>query len=195
MPWRSRGEAISRWLTDSIAIVRRSSSAALAQLALALAEMDHKPMAEDLLTLLAKRDFGEPSADAAGAEKRPAVGALEASIGSDSLPWSDAAAELRRTLCLGSRKRRRRIARRSSRRSIGCWPIAPGNRWAPDKATGPAIAALAQWFGKNRFDEEHYQTDGLRQRLAGGGARHRSQGRHANHRCRTAYAQAGQAAR
>ena len=34
-------------------------------------------------------------ADAAGAEKRPAVGALEASIGSDSLPWSDAAAELR----------------------------------------------------------------------------------------------------
>ena len=32
-----------------------------------------------------------------------------------------------------------------------------GNRWSPDKATGPATAALAQWFAKNRFDEEHYQ--------------------------------------
>jgi len=32
-----------------------------------------------------------------------------------------------------------------------------GNRWAPDKATGPAVAALAQWFARNRFDQQHYK--------------------------------------
>jgi hypothetical protein len=131
-------------------------SAALAQLALALAEMDHKPMAEDLLTLLAKRSFGEPIAAAAGADRRPAVVALEASIESDSLPWSDAAAELRALYALALEN----VSPDSPRIKPQIdWLMAhrTGYRWAPDKATGPAIAALAQWFGKNRFDEEHFK--------------------------------------
>ena len=32
-----------------------------------------------------------------------------------------------------------------------------GHRWSPDKATGPATAALARWFGKAKFDEAHYK--------------------------------------
>ncbi len=32
-----------------------------------------------------------------------------------------------------------------------------GHRWSPDKATGPATLALAGWFGKVKFDEEHYK--------------------------------------
>ena len=32
-----------------------------------------------------------------------------------------------------------------------------GHRWAPDKATGPATLAAARWFGRTRFDEEHYK--------------------------------------
>jgi tetratricopeptide (TPR) repeat protein len=32
-----------------------------------------------------------------------------------------------------------------------------GNRWNPDKATGPATLALAKWFGKNRLGDQRYR--------------------------------------
>ena len=54
-------------------------------------------------------------------------------------------------------KRPRPIARSSRKRSTGSWPIASGHRWSPDKATGPATAALARWFGKAKLDEAHYK--------------------------------------
>ena len=32
-----------------------------------------------------------------------------------------------------------------------------GHRWSPEKATGPAAAAVAHWFARTRFDSEHYK--------------------------------------
>lgn len=32
-----------------------------------------------------------------------------------------------------------------------------GNRWSPEKATGPAALALCRWFADNRFQGEHYK--------------------------------------
>ncbi len=34
-----------------------------------------------------------------------------------------------------------------------------GHRWFPDTATGPAVMALARWFGTNRFQSERYRLD------------------------------------
>jgi alpha-2-macroglobulin len=117
------------------------STVALADLALALVEMDHKPMAADLLALIAER-------------KLDGTELIGAAI--DSLPWSRSAVEVRALYALAlesvepdSPKIKEQIDWLLAHRS--------GNRWSPDKATGPATAALAQWFSKNRFDEEHYQ--------------------------------------
>ena len=49
-----------------------------------------------------------------------------------------------------------------------------GNRWAPEKATGPAALALCRWFADSRFTGRALQADRLRQRRAGQGAGHRS---------------------
>ncbi|HEY2148044.1 MAG TPA: hypothetical protein VGH32_08915, partial [Pirellulales bacterium] len=117
------------------------STAALANLALALAEMDHKPMAEDLLALIGQRNLDDP---AGRAETLSA------------LPWGQSSAEIRAIYALAleeaspdSPKLKETIDWLMAHRA--------GHRWSPDKATGPAAAALARWFGKAKFDEAHYK--------------------------------------
>ena len=41
-------------------------------------------------------------------------------------------------------------------RSTGCWPTAIGNGWQPHKAKGPALAALAAYYGKAAGAEDRY---------------------------------------
>ena len=129
------------------------SQAALAHLALALSEMDHKPMAEDLLKLLAARPLGDdPVADGTGRLRLPV--AHEGAI--DALPWSADPVELHALYALALEQ----VSPDSPKIQAEVdWLLAhrTGNRWAPDKATGPAVATLANWFARNRFDEQHYK--------------------------------------
>ncbi len=118
------------------------STAALAHLALALAETDHKPMANDLLSLLAERKLTDSTADRGE--------------GSGSYAWNQSGVEIRALYALALEQ----VAPESPKiKELIDWLMAhrAGNRWAPDKATGPAAAAAAAWFAKNRFDQQHYQ--------------------------------------
>ena len=74
-----------------------------------------------------------------------------------SLPWSQSPAELRALWALALAAGRAASRRRPRSWSIGSWPIAPGHRWSPDKATGPAALALCRWFAESRFEGERYK--------------------------------------
>ena len=118
------------------------SNAALAHLALALVQMDRQPMAGEILDVLAKRNLDD------AASKRIAAIA--------SLPWSEAAAELRALYLLAQEK----VAPEAAKtKDLVEWLMShrAGFRWSPDKATGPATLALGEWFAKTRFEGEHYQ--------------------------------------
>lgn len=117
------------------------SNAALAHLALAFVSMDRKPMAGDLLQLLGERNLAD-----AAPRRRSALA---------SLPWTNAESELRALYLLaleqtapGSKQAQEQID----------WLLAhrAGNRWSPDKATGPATLGLANYYAKTRFQNEHY---------------------------------------
>ena len=118
------------------------SNAALAHLALALVQMDRQPMAGEILDVLAKRNL-----DDAATKRTVAIA---------SLPWSEAAVELRALYLLAQEK----VAPDAAKtRQLVEWLLShrSGFRWSPDKATGPATLALGEWFAKTRFEGEHYQ--------------------------------------
>ncbi|HQU41753.1 MAG TPA: tetratricopeptide repeat protein, partial [Pirellulales bacterium] len=117
------------------------STGALVYLALALAEMDRQPMAHDLFELLAKRKLD---------------GSVEELNTRAVLAWNDSSAELRALYLLALEKAEPESTKNKEQVD---WLMAhrTGHRWSPDKATGPAVLALAQWFAKTRFDAEHYQ--------------------------------------
>ena len=114
------------------------SPVALAYLALALAQMDRKTMAGDLLDLLAKREIE------AVAPQVPVK---------DGLRRCHSDVEIRAIQALALQ----RVAPNSpqAKETID-WLLAhrSGPRWAPDKATGPAAVALCTWFAENRFAAE-----------------------------------------
>lgn len=118
------------------------SSAALAYLALALAEMDRKATAGELLDLLTKRKLDAPaSAD-------PSAGR--------ELPWSHSPVEVRAIWALAVE----RVAPGSPKaKELADWLMAhrTDSRWTPDKATGPAALALGAWFAQSRFEGERYR--------------------------------------
>ncbi|HJS07912.1 MAG TPA: MG2 domain-containing protein, partial [Pirellulales bacterium] len=118
------------------------STAALAHLALAFAEMDRKQTAAELLG-----DLGERDLTTIPARRTTALG---------SLPWSHSPAELRALFALGlqmaapqSPKTKEQIDWLMAHRS--------GHRWSPEKATGPAAMAVATWYAKTRFEDQHYK--------------------------------------
>ncbi len=118
------------------------SAAALAHVALALVELDRKSMAGELLALLAERDLDQP--------------ALRRLSSQGVLPWSHAVVEIRALYALALQ---RVTPRAPTAQTQVDWLLGhrTGHRWAPDKATGPAALALAEWFSHNRFQGEHYK--------------------------------------
>lgn len=116
------------------------SPAGLAYLALAFAEMDRKPTADELLTLVAER---MPRADAG-------EGAVQA------LPWNASSVELRAIYALALDKTTPASPRLKEQVD---WLLAhrTGHRWSPDKATGPAMLVLGSWYARTRFAGQRYQ--------------------------------------
>ncbi len=118
------------------------SPAALAYLALAFAQMDRKPVAQELADLLAKQDLDTV------VSRRTA--------GQGMLPWSHAPAEMRALYALVLQQ----VAPRSKAHEETVeWLMARrvGHRWSPDKATGPAALALCEWYASSRFEGERYK--------------------------------------
>jgi tetratricopeptide (TPR) repeat protein len=118
------------------------STAALAHLALAFAEMDRDATARELLEGLGERDLENVP------ERRGAA------LG--SLPWSYSPTELRALYALAlemanpdSTKTKEQIDWLMTHRT--------GHRWSPEKATGPAAMAVATWYAKTRFEDQHYK--------------------------------------
>ncbi len=115
---------------------------ALAYLALAFAEMDRKPVAQELADLLAQQDLDAPPA------RRPA--------GQGAPAWNCAPVELRALYALvleqvapGSKAHEETVERLMAQRI--------GHRWSPDKATGPAALAVCAWYARSRFEGERYR--------------------------------------
>ena len=118
------------------------SSAALAHLALSFAAMDRKATAKEVLDLLEKRNLDDT------ATRRDSAKGM--------LPWSGSPAELRALYALGLEE----IGSKSPKaKELVDWLLAhrTGNRWSPEKATGPAALALCRWFADNRFQGERYK--------------------------------------
>lgn len=118
------------------------SASALAHLILAFLEMDRKTVARELLD-----DLGRMNLDAAPLRRGVIIGCL---------PWSYAPVELRALYALGLEgalpgdpKTKEQIDWLMSHRT--------GHRWAPEKATGPAALAVATWYAKTRFEDQHYK--------------------------------------
>ena len=117
------------------------SNAALLYLALAMSEMDRDSLAGELLTIVASRGIEE-----AQPRRRSAR---------SSLPWSHATSELRAIYALALQSIR---PRDNKVESLVDWLLANrvGNRWNPDKATGPATLAACNWFARTKFETERY---------------------------------------
>ena len=123
------------------------SSAALAYLSLAFVEMDRNTTANELLELLAQRnlDVIQP--------RRVAF--------NGSLPWNYSGPELRALYALAMMLSSEPAAgpANGETRELVNWLMAhrSGHRWSPEKATGPAALAVAHWYSKTRFANEHYK--------------------------------------
>lgn len=118
------------------------SNAALAYLVLAFVEMDRKPTAQELLTVLDQRNLDDPAT-----RRRSTTG---------SLPWCYSPVEVRALHGLALEQ----LSPESPHAQTAMdWLMAHrmGHRWSPEKATGPATLALAQWSGRSKFADEHYK--------------------------------------
>ncbi|GAB4145397.1 MAG: hypothetical protein Tsb009_17540 [Planctomycetaceae bacterium] len=116
------------------------SPSGLLHLALVLSKMDRKEMASQLLELV------NLSTD----KKR--VHQLAAP---KVIPWMQSHVELRALYLLALQAVK--PADKKSR-ELAEWLMAAriGSRWQPEKANGPAIAALAEWFAHTKFTAEKY---------------------------------------
>ena len=118
------------------------SSAALAHLALALRPWTARRRPKEILGLLEKRNL-----DDAATRRDAALGVL---------PWSSSPAELRALYALAIEE----VTPKSPKaKELVDWLMAhrTGNRWSPEKATGPAALALCRWFADSRFTGERYK--------------------------------------
>ena len=114
------------------------STAALLHLALTFAAMDRGETATELLKLAAERKLdGDAGQSVDGAYALVELRSLHALALQQVAPASPEAKASVDWL----------LANRS------------GTRWSPDRATGPAVAALCRWFGTNRFETEKYRLD------------------------------------
>ncbi|MCA9247003.1 MAG: tetratricopeptide repeat protein, partial [Planctomycetales bacterium] len=117
------------------------SSAGLVYLALGFAEMDRKELAAETLATLADRDL-DASAGQFG--------------GQGSLPANHAGAELRALYAYALQRTTPGSAKLTE---LIDWLLANrvGNRWSPDKATGPAMLALCGHYQAAPFEADKYE--------------------------------------
>jgi len=126
--------------------------AGLACLAMALAQMDRKPMAVEILDLLGKHPaliFNQSDLAAGAAGRLIAAGSGKPS-------YDESTVEVRALWALALQQAAPKSPHLKEQVD---WLLANrvGQRWAPDKATGPAAMALCTWFGENRFQGGHYK--------------------------------------
>ncbi|MHB8899311.1 MAG: MG2 domain-containing protein [Thermoguttaceae bacterium] len=118
------------------------SAAALAYTALTFAAMNRADTARELADALASRNLDQ------AVTRRNAADGL--------LPWNSSPAELRALSALAlvevdpaADRTRQAVEWLMAHRTV--------NRWAPDKATGPATLAVAGWYSGSGFEGEKYQ--------------------------------------
>lgn len=122
------------------------SASGLVHLALTFARLDRKDFAKDLLAL-AKSKISA---------KAPAAGKVESDEAlRGCVPWMQSGVELRALYLLALSAVE---PAGSVNAELADWLMAAriGPRWRPEKANGPAIAALADWFGRARLTNEKY---------------------------------------
>ncbi len=116
------------------------SASGLLHVALVLARLDRKEMAGEMLKLV---DLP------VGKAREPA------SVDSKVVPWMQSPVELRALHLLALQEIDPANAKSSD---VADWLMGArvGSRWAPEKANGPAVAALARWFARTKFLPEKY---------------------------------------
>jgi TolA-binding protein len=128
------------------------SQAGIAYLALALAKMDHVPMAADLLTTFQTKP---PVAVPAGVAAPP----INAAKQFDNAGLSTARSGAAEVRALHALALLRAGGDTAKQKEAVDWLLAhrAGNRWSPEKRTGPAAIVLAEWFTKNRPGGEKFK--------------------------------------
>lgn len=112
-------------------------------LALALAELDRKEMGAEVLALVDLNTVLETANQ------------LDQQVVAGAHPWMGSGIELRAMYLLALES----INPTSTKApELAAWLMAArvGSRWAVEKANGPAIAALADWYGRVQHVEERY---------------------------------------
>jgi len=120
------------------------SPSGLLHVALVLAKLDRKQMAGELLQLV------KIPIDADMANGNKADSAMRGCI-----PWMQTGVELRALYLLALEEVAPADAKAAK---LADWLLAArrGTRWTPEKANGPAIAALADWFSRTKQTGEKY---------------------------------------
>lgn len=120
------------------------AASGLLHLALILARLDRKEMAADVLKLV-KIDSDPKTANQAASDA--AVRRV--------IPWMQSGVELRALYLLALEQIEPGNGQTAK---LADWLMAArqGSRWMPEKSNGPAVAALADWFGRTQHTNEKY---------------------------------------
>jgi tetratricopeptide (TPR) repeat protein len=125
------------------------NASAQVHLALSLIAMDRKPMALEILTLAKEKLLPLPVNPVAG-------GLLAADKGlTGCMPWMHSGVEVRGLYLMAVNATTPAAAGSDE---IAKWLLGArlGSRWQPEKANGPVIVALADWFGRAKLVPEKY---------------------------------------
>ncbi len=122
------------------------SASGLVHLALVFAKLDRKDFAKDLLALAKGKISTRPKPG----ERLEADEALKGCV-----PWMQSGVEIRALYLLALNAIDPAGAANGE---LADWLMAArtGSRWNPEKANGPAIAALADWFSRAKLTSEKY---------------------------------------
>lgn len=120
------------------------NASALVHLALALIALDRKPMASEVLALARTKLLPLP----------PAQASVDKGL-AGCMPWMNSSVEVR-SLYLLAQNQLAPAAPGSA--EIANWLLGwrLGARWQPEKANGPIVMALADWFGRAKLVPEKY---------------------------------------
>lgn len=120
------------------------NASALVHLSLSLIAMDRKPMAGEVLSLAKAKLL--PLPPAREAEDKGLAGCM---------PWMNSGVEVRGLYLLALNTLTPAAA---DAEGVANWLLGArlGSRWQPEKANGPVVMALADWFGRAKLVPEKY---------------------------------------